>query len=44
MRDVKRDLMENMVTNKIIRDEIYTILDKLYAMMFEDKIRKIRYV
>ena len=30
-RDVKRDLAENMVTNIILRDEIYVILFKLYS-------------
>ena len=34
--------MENMITNKIIRDEIHAILVKLYSMMFEIEIEKIR--
>ena len=36
--------MENMITNKIIRDEIHAILVKLYSMMFEIEIEKIREV
>ena len=31
-----------MITNKIIRDEIHAILVKLYSMMFEIEIEKIR--
>lgn len=30
-RDIKRDLMLNMVTNLIIKDEIYLLFIKLYS-------------
>ena len=37
--DIKRDLVENMVANMLIRDEIYTILFRLYSELHDDEIQ-----
>jgi len=34
--DIKRDLVENMVTNMILKDEIYVIMFRLYSELYED--------
>ena len=37
-RDVKRDLFENVITGLVLRDEIYTIMFRLYSKIEEDNI------
>ena len=39
MNDIKKDLVENMVTNMIIKDDIYYILHKLYTELNENDIQ-----
>jgi len=41
-RDIKRDLFENMISNTILKDDIYMILFSLYSELHEDKIDKMR--
>ena len=41
-RDIKKDLFENMISNAILKDEIYMILFSLYSELHEVKISKIR--
>jgi hypothetical protein len=36
--DLKRELMVNMVTNIIIKDEIYLILFSVYSQLLDDDI------
>ena len=38
LKDIKRDLIDNMITNMILKDEIYMILFSLYSELDEDKI------
>lgn len=38
LKDIKRDLIDNMITNMILKDEIYMILFSLYSELHEDKI------
>jgi hypothetical protein len=38
---VKRDLFENVITGLVLRDEIYTIMFRLYSEIEEDNIRKL---
>ena len=40
--DLKRELMVNMVTNIIIKDEIYLILFAVYSQLLDDDIQKIK--
>ena len=40
--DIKRDLFENMISNYILKDEIYMILFSLYSELHEEKIGKLR--
>ena len=40
-RDVKRDLFENVITGLVLRDEIYTIMFRLYSEIEEDNIQKL---
>ena len=40
-RDVKRDLFENVITGLILRDEIYTIMFRLYSEIEDDNIQKL---
>lgn len=42
--DIKRDLIENLVTNMILKDEIYAILYSLYTELNEEKIQKLKKV
>ena len=40
--DLKRELMVNMVTNIIVKDEIYLILFGMYSQLLDDDIQKIK--
>jgi len=40
--DIKRDLVENIITNLILKDEIYVILFSLYSELMEDDITKLQ--
>lgn len=40
-RDVKRDLFENVITGLVLRDEIYTIMFRLYSEIEEENIQKL---
>ena len=40
--DIKRDLFENMISNMILKDEIYMILFSLYSELHEEKIEKLK--
>ena len=40
--DIKRDLAENMVTNIVMKDEIYVIMFRLYSELYEDDIQVLK--
>jgi hypothetical protein len=40
--DLKRDLVENIITNMILKDEIYTIIFRLYSELYEEDIHCLR--
>ena len=44
LNDIKKDLVENMVTNMIIKDDIYIIMHKLYTELNENDIQIIKKV
>lgn len=37
-KDIKRDLMVNMISNVIIKDDIYFILFRMYSKMLDSDI------
>jgi hypothetical protein len=43
-KDVKRDLFENVVTGLILRDEIYTIMFRVYSEIQDDNIQKLNLI
>lgn len=43
-RDVKRDLFENVITGLVLRDEIYTIMFRLYSEIEEENIIKLNMI
>ena len=43
-KDIKRDLMVNMITNIVIREDIYFILFRIYSKMLNDDIQKMHTV
>jgi hypothetical protein len=43
-RDVKRDLFENVVTGLILKDEIYTIMFRIYSEIQEENIQKLNLI
>ena len=40
--DIKKDLVENMVTNMIIKEDIYDIMYKLYTELNEKDIQLLK--
>ena len=42
--DIKRDLVENMVTNMVLTDEIYVIMFRLYSELYDDDIQMLKCV
>lgn len=43
-RDIKRDLLVNMITNIVIREDIHLILFRMYSKMLNDDIQKMHTV
>ena len=39
--DIKKDLLENMVINIVLKDEIYTIFERLYSDLHYDSIQRL---
>lgn len=44
MKDIKRDLLVNMITNIVIREDIYFILFRMYSKMLNEDIQKMHTV
>lgn len=40
-KDLKRDLVENMMTNIVLRDQVYIIVFKLHTDLLQEQIQKL---
>lgn len=42
--DLKRDLVENMVTNMVLKDEVYAIMFRMYSELHDENIQLLKEV